>query len=149
MDMLAGKVKMENAQIAAGSDAINHPIRVQARDVTVHYGAKQALFGVSIDIPDRAVTAFIGPSGCGKSTFLRCINRMNDTIEGCVVGGKIEPRPRRHLRSEPRRGGTACPHRHGVPEAQSVPQVDLREHRLRPEASTASPSPRPSSTRSS
>ena len=89
MDMLAGKVKMENAQIAAGSDAINHPIRVQARDVTVHYGAKQALFGVSIDIPDRAVTAFIGPSGCGKSTFLRCINRMNDTIEGCVVGGKI------------------------------------------------------------
>jgi len=89
MDMLAGKIKMDNAQIAASSDAINHPIRVQARDVTVHYGAKQALFGVSIDIPDRAVTAFIGPSGCGKSTFLRTINRMNDTIEGCKVGGKI------------------------------------------------------------
>ena len=64
-------------------------IRVMARDVSVHYGAKQALFDVSIDIPDRAVTAFIGPSGCGKSTFLRCINRMNDTIEGCRVAGHI------------------------------------------------------------
>ncbi|WP_245676652.1 phosphate ABC transporter ATP-binding protein PstB [Devosia elaeis] len=69
---------------------IDHPIRLTARDVTVHYGAKQALHGISIDIPDRAVTAFIGPSGCGKSTFLRCINRMNDTIEGARVGGRIE-----------------------------------------------------------
>ena len=64
--------------------------RVTARDVSVFYGAKQALFGVSVDIPDRAVTAFIGPSGCGKSTFLRCINRMNDTIEGARVEGRIE-----------------------------------------------------------
>ncbi|WP_051332564.1 phosphate ABC transporter ATP-binding protein PstB [Cucumibacter marinus] len=63
--------------------------RVSARDVNVHYGEKQALFDVSIDIPDRGVTAFIGPSGCGKSTFLRCLNRMNDTIEGCRVTGKI------------------------------------------------------------
>ncbi|MES1202818.1 MAG: phosphate ABC transporter ATP-binding protein PstB, partial [Pseudomonadota bacterium] len=45
---------------------------------------------VSIDIPDRAVTAFIGPSGCGKTTFLRCINRMNDTIDKCRVAGTIE-----------------------------------------------------------
>ncbi|WP_417310780.1 phosphate ABC transporter ATP-binding protein PstB [Devosia sp.] len=89
--MMAGKVKMTQApEVAAtADDATNHPIRVQTKDVTVHYGAKQALFGVSIDIPDRAVTAFIGPSGCGKSTFLRCINRMNDTIEGCRVGGNI------------------------------------------------------------
>ncbi|UYO00902.1 MAG: phosphate ABC transporter ATP-binding protein [Devosia sp.] len=71
-------------------DVLAHPIRLTARDVTVHYGTKQALHGVSIDIPDRAVTAFIGPSGCGKSTFLRCINRMNDTIEGARVGGRIE-----------------------------------------------------------
>ncbi|WP_244465679.1 phosphate ABC transporter ATP-binding protein PstB [Devosia chinhatensis] len=71
-------------------DMIEPNIRLTARDVTVHYGAKQALHGISIDIPDRAVTAFIGPSGCGKSTFLRCINRMNDTIEGAKVGGKIE-----------------------------------------------------------
>jgi phosphate transport system ATP-binding protein len=65
------------------------PIRVKAEDVNVFYGAKQALFGVSIDIPEKAVTAFIGPSGCGKSTFLRCINRMNDTIEGARMEGKI------------------------------------------------------------
>ncbi|KQN70180.1 phosphate ABC transporter ATP-binding protein PstB [Devosia sp. BK] len=72
------------------TDVLDRPIRLTARDVTVHYGAKQALHGISIDIPDRAVTAFIGPSGCGKSTFLRCINRMNDTIEGAKVGGTIK-----------------------------------------------------------
>jgi len=64
--------------------------KVIGRDVNVHYSEKQALFGVSLDIPDRAVTAFIGPSGCGKTTFLRCINRMNDTIDGCRVNGVLE-----------------------------------------------------------
>jgi phosphate transport system ATP-binding protein len=64
--------------------------KVRARDVNVHYGAKQALHDVSIDIQNRGVTAFIGPSGCGKSTFLRCLNRMNDTIDGCRVTGRIE-----------------------------------------------------------
>ncbi|MEO3389221.1 phosphate ABC transporter ATP-binding protein PstB [Mesorhizobium sp. CAU 1741] len=65
------------------------PVRVSARNVNVFYGTKQALFDVSIDVPEKAVTAFIGPSGCGKSTFLRCLNRMNDTIEGCRVTGAI------------------------------------------------------------
>jgi phosphate transport system ATP-binding protein len=64
-------------------------IKMNAEKVTVHYGDKQALKGVSIAIPDRSVTAFIGPSGCGKSTFLRCLNRMNDLIPGCKVGGSI------------------------------------------------------------
>jgi phosphate transport system ATP-binding protein len=64
--------------------------KVAARDIRVFYGEKQALFDVSIDIPDRAVTALIGPSGCGKTTFLRCINRMNDTIEGARVEGVLE-----------------------------------------------------------
>jgi phosphate transport system ATP-binding protein len=63
--------------------------KVIARDVDVFYGPKQALKSVSIDIEERTVTALIGPSGCGKSTFLRCINRMNDTIEGCVVKGSL------------------------------------------------------------
>ena len=63
--------------------------KVAARDINVFYGDKQALFDVSLDIPDRAVTAFIGPSGCGKTTFLRCINRMNDTIENCRVAGSL------------------------------------------------------------
>jgi phosphate transport system ATP-binding protein len=64
--------------------------KVTARDVNVYYGDKHALKNVSIDIPENAVTAFIGPSGCGKSTFLRCINRMNDTIAAARVTGKIE-----------------------------------------------------------
>ncbi|MCI3134262.1 phosphate ABC transporter ATP-binding protein PstB [Phenylobacterium aquaticum] len=65
-------------------------IKIRARDVNVFYGDKQALFDVGLDVPERAVTALIGPSGCGKSTFLRCINRMNDTIPGCTVRGRIE-----------------------------------------------------------
>jgi phosphate transport system ATP-binding protein len=63
--------------------------KVVAKDVSVYYGEKRALFDVSVNIPDRGVMAFIGPSGCGKSTFLRCINRMNDTIPICRVTGKI------------------------------------------------------------
>ncbi len=66
------------------------PTKITVRDVDVFYGDKQALDAVSIDIPGKAVTAFIGPSGCGKSTFLRCINRMNDTIPGARVEGRIE-----------------------------------------------------------
>ena len=52
-------------------------------------GANQALFDVSLDIPEKCVTAFIGASGCGKSSLLRCFNRMNDLIEGCEISGKI------------------------------------------------------------
>jgi phosphate transport system ATP-binding protein len=66
------------------------PVKIRARGVTVHYGSKQAIYDLNIDIPDRAVSSFIGPSGCGKSTFLRCINRMNDTIPSARVGGLIE-----------------------------------------------------------
>lgn len=64
--------------------------KITARDVNVYYAEKHALKNVSIDIPENSVTAFIGPSGCGKSTFLRCINRMNDTIAVARVTGKIE-----------------------------------------------------------
>jgi len=63
--------------------------KITARNVDVFYDDMQALHDVSVDIPDRMVTAFIGPSGCGKSTFLRCINRMNDTIPICRVSGDI------------------------------------------------------------
>ncbi|MDQ3246227.1 MAG: phosphate ABC transporter ATP-binding protein PstB [Pseudomonadota bacterium] len=63
---------------------------MRAIDISVFYGEKQALKNVSIDIHDDRVTAFIGPSGCGKSTFLRCLNRMNDTIPSARVSGKIE-----------------------------------------------------------
>jgi phosphate transport system ATP-binding protein len=64
-------------------------IKIQARQVQVFYGDKQALKDVDVDILDKTVTAFIGPSGCGKSTFLRCINRMNDTIPIARVEGEI------------------------------------------------------------
>ncbi len=64
--------------------------KMRARNISVFYGDKQALKDVSIDIHDDRVTAFIGPSGCGKSTFLRCLNRMNDTIPSARVSGDIE-----------------------------------------------------------
>src|SRR5271157_4067973 len=70
--------------------AYKRPPKATARNVSVFYGEKQALFGVNLDIPDRNVMAFIGPSGCGKSTFLRCFNRMNDTITGARVKGEIK-----------------------------------------------------------
>ncbi len=63
--------------------------KISARDVQVYYGDKHAIKDVSVDILDKTVTAFIGPSGCGKSTFLRCLNRMNDTIDIARIEGKI------------------------------------------------------------
>ncbi len=63
--------------------------KFHATKVSVHYGEKQALFDVSLDIREREVTALIGPSGCGKSTFIRCLNRMNDTIPSARVSGTI------------------------------------------------------------
>ena len=64
--------------------------KMTMRDVDVFYGEKQAIFGVSMDIGIHEVIAMIGPSGCGKSTFLRCLNRMNDTIENCHVRGDLQ-----------------------------------------------------------
>ena len=66
-----------------------HDIKISSRNVQVYYGDTQALRDVDIDIEDKTVTAFIGPSGCGKSTFLRCLNRMNDTIDIARVEGTI------------------------------------------------------------
>ncbi|MDX6750851.1 phosphate ABC transporter ATP-binding protein PstB [Geminicoccaceae bacterium 1502E] len=64
-------------------------IKMAARKVSLWYGAKQALFGVDLDVNREEVTALIGPSGCGKSTFLRCLNRMNDPIENVRIEGDI------------------------------------------------------------
>ena len=63
---------------------------VQVSDVNLFYGNQQALRNISIKIKEKTVTALIGPSGCGKSTFLRCLNRMNDLIDGCVVQGDFQ-----------------------------------------------------------
>jgi phosphate transport system ATP-binding protein len=79
---------MTNMRLSeAGVD--KRDIKIQAKNVDVHYGTAQAIKNVSVDILTNTVTAFIGPSGCGKSTFLRCINRMNDTIDICKVTGTI------------------------------------------------------------
>ncbi|WP_342715776.1 phosphate ABC transporter ATP-binding protein PstB [Marinospirillum alkaliphilum] len=66
-----------------------HAVKMSARDVKVFYGDNEALHGINMDILENEVIAFIGPSGCGKSTFLRCLNRMNDTIDTARVTGLV------------------------------------------------------------
>jgi phosphate transport system ATP-binding protein len=70
-------------------DVDTNEVKIAAKDVQVFYGDNHAIKDVSVEIEDKTVTAFIGPSGCGKSTFLRCINRMNDTIDVCRVTGDL------------------------------------------------------------
>src|SRR5688572_20922022 len=77
-----------NVQFATpGTEQADAAPAIRIRDANLFYGAKQALFDVSMDISSRQVTAFIGPSGCGKSTLLRCLNRMNDLIDDVRVTG--------------------------------------------------------------
>ncbi|MCC3305692.1 phosphate ABC transporter ATP-binding protein PstB [Sneathiella sp. HT1-7] len=83
-----------NVQIQAEENVESHPntdhgVIISTRDVNVYYGDNHALQGVSLNINKHQVTSLIGPSGCGKSTYLRCINRMNDTVDGCRVTGEI------------------------------------------------------------
>jgi phosphate transport system ATP-binding protein len=88
-----GETRARSANATARSTAAatseETPIKMTANKLSVFYGEKQALFDVNLEIPDRQIMAFIGPSGCGKSTFLRCLNRMNDTIAGCRVTGEV------------------------------------------------------------
>ena len=67
----------------------NRPPKFETRNLNVHYGDKQALFDIDLEIGQNLVTALIGPSGCGKSTYIRCLNRMNDVIETCRVSGSV------------------------------------------------------------
>ena len=82
---------MSVTTIANGSVETNvtNDAKMSARNVEVFYGGKQALNGIDLDIPEHNVIALIGPSGCGKSTFLRCLNRMNDTIDIARVTGDL------------------------------------------------------------
>ena len=90
-DMDSGSMIDTRPQVAAAAtDGTPHDVKISARGVSVFYGDKQALFDVDLDMPGQTVTALIGPSGCGKSTFLRCLNRMNDTIQGARVTGRVE-----------------------------------------------------------
>ncbi len=83
---------MSQTNQTANGETNGHPdmtIKMRGENVSVHYGSKQALFDVCLEIPEKQVISLIGPSGCGKSTFLRCLNRMNDTIDICRVEGDI------------------------------------------------------------
>jgi len=64
-------------------------IKVRVKDLSLRYGNNPALRNISMDIPEKMVTAFIGPSGCGKSTFLRTLNRMNDLIDNVTIDGEV------------------------------------------------------------
>jgi phosphate transport system ATP-binding protein len=83
-------VQLETAAAAVNAPVVEGAPKVVARGVNVYYGEKRALFDVDLDVQERSVTALIGPSGCGKSTFLRCINRMNDTIPIARMTGRID-----------------------------------------------------------
>jgi len=74
----------------AKTEPANASVKMRATDLSVHYGVKKAITGVSIDVQEHESLALIGPSGCGKSTFLRSLNRMNDTVEGIRVEGSVE-----------------------------------------------------------
>ncbi|MDR5904843.1 phosphate ABC transporter ATP-binding protein PstB [Franzmannia qiaohouensis] len=74
---------------ASGEPRQQGQVKMSTRGVKVFYGDNQALHGIDLDITENEVIAFIGPSGCGKSTFLRCLNRMNDTIPGCRIEGDV------------------------------------------------------------
>ena len=64
-------------------------IKISTKKVNVFYGDKKALENISLEIPEKKVTSLIGPSGCGKSTFIRCLNRMNDTIDICRIEERL------------------------------------------------------------
>ena len=80
---------LEDAVSGKMNENTNEAIKMRGRKVGVFYGDKQALFDVDLNVRLNQVTALIGPSGCGKSTFLRCLNRMNDTIDSARVTGEI------------------------------------------------------------
>lgn len=92
MDNVQASMGMEVSKLPSATvgDVYVDAPRITTRNVSVFYDDKCAIDDVSLDIAEKQIIAFIGPSGCGKSTFLRCLNRMNDTIESCRVKGEIK-----------------------------------------------------------
>ncbi|HXV83269.1 MAG TPA: phosphate ABC transporter ATP-binding protein PstB [Candidatus Binatia bacterium] len=91
--VITGREAQAREEARAKRETVGEPYvddpRMICRNVDVYYGQKRAINTINLDIGRKQVIAMIGPSGCGKSTFLRCLNRMNDTIDGCRVNGKI------------------------------------------------------------
>src|SRR5439155_1019818 len=86
--MTAVRIETGTRPRATGRAESEEPM-IQIQDLTLHYGDKPALKGISMQVPKNRVTAFIGPSGCGKTTLLRCLNRMNDLVDGVRITGRI------------------------------------------------------------
>ncbi len=80
---------LENPAADVGAPRIDAPIKMKVTNLNVYYGETHAIHGVSMDIPEREVTALMGPSGCGKSTFIRALNRMHDLTRGARVTGSV------------------------------------------------------------
>lgn len=83
------KILSKSTYESSGATTITEQSKINVYDLNLFYGEKQALYGVSLGIQEKEVTALIGPSGCGKSTFLRTLNRMNDLIDGVKITGRI------------------------------------------------------------
>jgi phosphate transport system ATP-binding protein len=83
------KISLPNGPVASRAAAREKAL-IQIKDLRLYYGASQALKGITCPIAEKLVTAFIGPSGCGKSTLLRCLNRMNDLIDGVRIEGAVQ-----------------------------------------------------------
>jgi phosphate transport system ATP-binding protein len=83
------KLQLPEANNKTGLSQVDLGAKMVTHDLRVSYGKKAALLGVSLGIRENEVTSLIGPSGCGKSTYIRCLNRMNDTIDGCRVEGTV------------------------------------------------------------
>ena len=116
---------------------------VDVRGFNFWYGERQVLRNLEFTIERKAVTAIIGPSGCGKSTFLRSINRLNDLITATKHAGRHPGGGSLGLRARHRPRGPAPAGRHGLPAPEPVPQVDVRQRRLRAGAQPAGCAARP------
>ena len=116
---------------------MENKVKVCVENLNVHYGEKQALFDVCMDINQNEITALIGPSGCGKSTFLRCLNRMNDVIDICKVEGSIKIDGQniydKDIQVEKLRES-----RDGISKTQSISKVNIRKCSLWPKNSWSS-----------
>ena len=107
------------------------PVRIAVKNLDFYYGEHKALKNINLDFRDRHVTALIGPSGCGKSTLLRIFNRIYSLYPEQRATGEILLDGRNVISQRYRCERAALAHRHGVPEADALPDVDLRQCRLR------------------
>ncbi len=130
----AGTAERASAACRRGPrSAINEP-RIAIRNLDFFYGSNQALKKINLDLPDRQVTGMIGPSGCGKSTLLRVLNRMYDLYPGQRATGEVMMDGENIIDPYVDLNALRATDRHGVPEADAVPDDDLRQHRVRREA---------------